>query len=199
MSNSNVLISIIILTIINLAALVGLARYISSKVVREHKPAPSAPQVRLAKDVINRLESQTEAAYVRSVQQASQQFSQDIDKTSQSLNDLIVRLTTSVVEEELMEYRKGLAAARAAALHSLSSMERTVEKQQQVLQVDMRTAVSQRQTELLERLDKKIATVTANYIVEALGQAVDLGAQREYLFATLERHKTLLKKEIVGE
>lgn len=169
------------------------------------KPADAAEQaaeplpVKLSEEKIAALEAQTQAAFEQAVANASQRFNQDIAGTSQRLNDLIVRLTTGVVEDELSEYRKGLETARSSALASLQQMQQTVDQQQEALQGDMVAAVQKRQAELTQRMEAKFGTVVANYIVESLGQAVDLGAQRDYLLASLERNKEALKKDVTGE
>jgi hypothetical protein len=170
-----------------------------------HKPSsrsgnhPSSPLATLSKQTIARLEQETQTTFKASVEQASAHFNRDIAKTSQTLNELIVKLTTTVVEEELVDYRKSLSEARTIAMQSLTGIQKTIKQQQALLQADMEATIKNRQTELLERLNDKIGTVVANYIVEALGQGVDLGAQREYLLASLERNKETLKKDIIGE
>ncbi len=163
------------------------------------KVQDSTPIPKLSDTAIANIEQKTEAAFESLVNKASLQFNQDLSGTSGKLNDLIIRLTTTVVEEELSEYRKGLAAARGSALQSLASMQKTIEEQQAVLQADMQAAVNNRQAELLQRLERRLGVVATNYIVEALGQGVDLGAQREYLLSSLERNKDALKKDIAGD
>jgi hypothetical protein len=170
---------------------------------REKKPAakpvqaetlPKIPQNRLAE-----LEAKTQAAFEASVRAATGKFDTDLSGTSQRLNELIVRLTTTVVEEELAEYRKGLAEARAAALESMRNMQTAIDKQQGSLEADMAEAVKKHQQYLIDRLDAKLGEVVANYIVDSLGQGADLGAQRAYLLSSLERNKAALKKDILGE
>ncbi len=162
-------------------------------------PPVDALPIKLSEEKIAALEAQTQAAFEQAVTNASAKFNQDIAGTSQRLNDLIVRLTTGVVEDELGEYRKGLETARTAALGSLQKMQTTVDQQQEALQGDMVAAVQKRQQDLTAKMEAKFGTVVSNYIVESLGQAVDLGAQREYLMASLERNKDALKKDVAGE
>lgn len=199
--NANILIILIaVLILTNMVTLiVMIERKIQKPKVKLAAPPPPLPTPQLAEETIAKLEAQTQAAFEASVSRASEHFNQDLDTTSQKLNELIVRLTTSVVEEELSEYRKGLASARGSALQSLANMQKTVEEQQTLLQADMQAAVQNRQAELLQRLEQKLGVVATNYIVEALGQGVDLGAQREYLLASLERNKEALKQDIAGE
>lgn len=162
---------------------------------------PPAPEtvVQLSEEKIAELEAKTQAAFEQAVGRATDRFNKDIEGTSERLNSLVVRLTTGVIEDELTEYRKGLDAARTSALASLQQMQETVDQQQQALRGDMVEAVKKRQQDLTDRMEGRMGTVVANYIVESLGQAVDLGAQRDYMLASLERNKDALKKDIAGE
>lgn len=201
--NTVLIIILFSLVLTNVATLVLYIGY--KKVAPSSAPNPEAQtedseaQVKLSEQKIAELESQTQAAFEGAVTRATDQFNQDIAGTSERLNSLVVRLTTGVIEDELLEYRKGLENARVAALSSLQEMQQTVDQQQQALQGDMVAAVQKRQQELISRMEGRLGTVVANYIVESLGQAVDLGAQRDYLLASLERNKDALKKDIAGE
>lgn len=183
----------------NTTAILLLTKHLSRKFSSLNTHHASSVSPKLPKETVAKLEEQAEAAFKTSLDQASLHFNNEIEKTSQTLNQLIVRLTTSVVEEELVEYRKSLAEARTVALQSLSTMQKEIKQQQAVLEADMQEAIKNRQTALVETLEQNIGVIATNYIVEALGQGVDLGAQREYLLSSLERNKNILKKDILAE
>ncbi|HUC20298.1 MAG TPA: hypothetical protein VMR98_02265 [Candidatus Polarisedimenticolaceae bacterium] len=142
-----------------------------------------------------RLEQAASKAFEAAVNGATDRFGKSLDETSGRLNDLITRLTTGIVEKELEQYRQNVDEARKAALASLANMQTTVESQQQKLQADIDQALAERRAYLLERLDKNLGQAVSAYLVESLGQAADLGAQRAFLLESLERHKADLKSE----
>ncbi len=196
--NDIIVVIFVLLAVVNSITVLLLWRLLHKSPNRQSSRQPS-PLAALSKQTITHLEQETQAAFKASVEQASEHFNRDIAKTSQTLNELIVKLTTTVVEEELVDYRRSLSEARTVALQSLTGIQKTIKQQQALLQADMEAAIKNRQAELMERLDEKIGTVVANYMVEALGQGVDLGAQRDYLLASLERNKEALKKDIMGD
>jgi hypothetical protein len=145
------------------------------------------------------LERMAQAAFEQAVTEATGEFKQQVQGSSQRLSDLAVRLTTKVVEEELEVYRTELALARDAAIKSLKEMQVAIEAKQQELEKGIDHEIVERKKHLLERLDAHLGTAVAAYIVESLGQGVDLGAQKSYLFDSLERHKVELRKDLSDE
>lgn len=155
---------------------------------------PDIPHITEAE--LAELKTATEQAYRQAVEQASQSFHSDLTTTSTQLNKLIVNLTTDVVERELEDYRVSLANAREQAIAALRKMESAVEEKQSQLEGDMDAEMVKRRQFLMEQLDQKLGAAVAAYIVESLGIDADLGAQRSYLLANLERHRDELKREI---
>ncbi len=158
-------------------------------------PPPTSP-AQLPSDQLAKLQQDTQAAFKFAVNDAAQQFHNDLSVTSKSLNQLTLKLTTSVVERELEEYRQGLAAARAQALGSLAEMQRAVVEKQKALETDLDAEVVKRREYLIAQLDAKLGQAVAAYLVESLGQGADLGAQKTFLLENLERNKAALKKDL---
>ncbi|HUC86934.1 MAG TPA: hypothetical protein VMR75_01210 [Candidatus Saccharimonadales bacterium] len=173
---------------------------ITAKTEHQHAPAPAPGGVALPPGIDTpAMEQMAKAVFEKAVNDAAGEFKQDVHGSSQRLSDLIVRLTTNVVEEELKVYRTELASARDAALESLKQMQTAIEDKQKELEQGVGTEMAHRKDYLLERLDTRLGAAVAAYIVESLGQGVDLGAQRAYLLESLERHKADLKKDLTDE
>ncbi len=171
--------------------------------VRPHKakavaPAPPAapPTPQLEPAEMEKLHAQAAAAFEAAVNEATKRFGTDLDGTSKRLNQLIVTLTTDIVERELDQYKQSLAAARKEALDSLAHMQQAVEERQKSLEADVDGALAQRRQYLIEQLDHRLGAAVTAYIVESLGQGADLGAQRSFLLDSLNRHKADLKKDL---
>ncbi len=167
-----------------------------AEAVQQQAPLPEIPHITEAE--LARLQTSTQEAYRQAVAAAAKGFHQDLATTSTQLNKLIVNLTTDVVERELEDYRVSLANAREQAIAALRKMESTVEQKQTELEGDMDAEMVKRRQYLMDQLDKKLGAAVAAYIVESLGIDADLGAQRSYLLANLERHRDELKREITS-
>jgi len=159
----------------------------------------SVPQPQLSPEVRGRLEQQAAATFEAAIAKATGQFGKDLDATSSRLNALIVKLTTEIVERELKDYKEGIEAARQAAIDSLGKVQAETMERQKSLQRDIEAELSERRKQLMERVDQRLGEAAVAYIVESLGQGADLGAQRNWLLDSLERHKADLKKDLADE
>lgn len=165
------------------------------------QPKPAAtppPPPAISAQAQSQLEVAARAAFETAVKAGTDQFGRDLADTSAKLNQLIMRLTADVVERELEAYRKGLSDARARALASMQKMQAAIEQRQASLETDVDSEMTKRRQYLAERLDKKLGEAVSAYIVESLGQGADLGAQRSFLFDSLERHKEAIKQDLTG-
>lgn len=160
-------------------------------------PKPATPT--LSPEAVERLENATKLAFEQAVAKASAQFDADLDGTSKRLNQLIVSLTTDVVQKELEEYRASLVAAREQALAGVHEMQSAIEKQQQSIKAELDEVVEKRRQFMIDQLDARIGQIAATYIMESLGKGVDLGAQRDYLISSLEANKNDLVRDIRGQ
>jgi hypothetical protein len=192
MSTTLVIILILVLSA-NLVALLAVLRR-----TKHLSPSPvTKPLVEVAtpKD-FKKLDKDSHEIFTEAVEKASKQFNQDLEDTNSRLNELILKLSTDVVDQEIEQYRTGLAQARASALATLAQMQVAVEEKQESIEKDLEAEVAKRRDFLMKRLDKKLGSAVAAYIVECLGQGADLGAQREYVLKTLEQNKEAFKQEL---
>lgn len=153
---------------------------------------------RLTDQDLEQLKTQARQAFQTAVDEGATTFHADLQKTSEQLNKLIIRITTDVVEKELEEYRNNLKTARENALNSLQEMQTAVDSKRKDLEADLDSELVKRRDALSARIDKKLGAAVAAYVVESLGMGADLGAQRKFMLESLERHKADLKKEIEG-
>jgi hypothetical protein len=158
-------------------------------------PHPEIAMPQFSAEMREKLEQAAATAFTAAVEQATTRFGQDLSGTSEHLNKLIVNLTTQVVEHELEQYHKGLDDARTQAISGMAGMQQAIEQREQVGQAAIDAELAKRRAFLLERIDRKLGQAVAAYIVDTLGQGVDLGAQRGYLIDSLEAHKAELKKD----
>ena len=135
-------------------------------------------------------------AYQLVMDKGAQQFAVDLQATSKRLGEQISRLTTTVIERELDEYHKSLSEARLAATQMLTKVTEAVEAQRQSMEATLAGEVEIEKAKLLAKFDDKMSDIVSSYIIEALGQGIDLGSQAQFVINTLETHKEELKEEL---
>ena len=144
------------------------------------------------------LEAKLKAAYEVKIGEATIAFGDDLRTTSTKLSELVARLTTDVIEQELKAYHDTLDGVRATATEAMEKIRAAVEEQRVELRKGMASDVAAEQARLIERFDTKFGDVVTSYIAESLGGGVDLGAQLQYVISSLESHKDEIKKDLTN-
>ncbi|HSX48331.1 MAG TPA: hypothetical protein VLF41_02410 [Candidatus Nanoarchaeia archaeon] len=202
-----ILIVIAALTLINLATLGWVA--LLQKKLRQDNQAVSSTQkdlnqlkqeahnVMLAETLIE-LESSANQSIQGIFDKAAAEFTTSLQKASAQITEQMQTGASQLVQQELEQYKETLGNLREAASGALGQINDALEKQKATLTADLEVEVKKQQQVLIEKFENKISDVVSAYLVESLGNDVDLGAQSQYLFKMLEEHKGELKQEILG-
>lgn len=132
------------------------------------------------------------------VQAAAKALAQDLATTSQRVNHDLQELAEKYIRQELAEYHKTVVQFKDTATASLTEIQQTMDSQRQTLSKGLDAELRAERDRLLEQFDRRLADVISAYMMEALGNNADLGAQSQALFAALEQHKDELKKDIAS-
>ncbi|MBW3538414.1 hypothetical protein KY386_02890 [Candidatus Parcubacteria bacterium] len=164
--------------------------------------SPSAVQreahsVLLAEELI-KLEQSSQGGFKSALDRATQDLGRQLGETSGKINHQLETLSSQVITEQLGEYQKTLVEMRQTAIASVGQIQAAIEEQRARLEKDVNEELEAQKQRLVTKLDQKLGEVVSAYLVEALGSQIDLGAQSQYLFKTLEEHKEELKKEVVS-
>ncbi len=144
------------------------------------------------------LEARLKAAYDAKIVEATATFGEDLKGTSTRLSEQVSRLTTSVIEEELESYQKTLEEVRHTAVEAMDKIRTAVEQQRVELRQGMEADLAVEHDKLAAKFDTKMGDIVASYFAESLGGGVDLGAQMQFIMASLEAHKDELKKDLMS-
>lgn len=156
--------------------------------------APAVPLPDLAQET-----KQAEARYQQAIESAAGQFSQDLDATSQLINDQIKRLSVEIISQELEQYKADIDRLRQEAAASLGQVTTAVQEERQKMQEAMEAEVAAEKQRRLAEFEAKLGETVSSFLLETLKHNVDLGAQSAYLMATLEEHKAELVAEVKGD
>jgi hypothetical protein len=176
--------------------------------------APIPPAVR------ERIAKQAEANFQGIVNRSALQLQHDLGATGTQLNKLLEKFGSDVLDDEMRLFRANVADIRANTQGALSGAQDQISEQQTAIlkslatrQAELDARMSQRQTELeaeleqsfatqkddlTKRLNEKLNDAVLAFLLETLGHEVDLGAQADYLVATLEANKAELIATTAG-
>lgn len=130
---------------------------------------------------------------------ASEKMRQDLDVAATSLTQAISSTTEQMLQDETAVYRSLLTDARTQMMEKLESVHEAMEAQRQKAAQEVRDEIRAEKADLMKKFDTKLAEVLSAYLVESLGQNVDLGAQTKYIFSRLNENKTQLKEDILND
>lgn len=196
-----VLAIIVLLAVINFATLYWVL-VLQQQLQKAHSrpthptPPPPPPPDHISPEDIKELEAAATAELEKDIATTTQQFEGDLSGTLKKVNTKVEDLTDKVIADELTKYQNAIGEVRQASIESLSRIQANIEKESQKNAEDVTLAVETEKKKVIATFEAKMGDIVAGYLVEVLGTNVDLGAQRAYLFATLEAHKQELKQAI---
>ena len=201
--------------VVTLAVQYGLAHKRSQRPQpKSDKTAPVPAAVR------ERISKQAESNFQGIVNRSALQLQHDLGMTSTQLNKLLEKFGTEVLDDEMRLFRTNIADIRASTQGSLNGAQDQIALQQKAIlenlatrQAELDERMTQRQAELeaeldqsfaaqkndlVTRLNDKMNDAVLAFLLETLGHEVDLGAQANYLIATLEANKADLVDSATG-
>lgn len=195
---------IVLLGLANFASLywiLALQKRLKQAEVKATNPAKAtqdqAHTILVAEELL-RLENVAKDDIQKVLVEVTRHFQEDLSSTSKKVNTKVEELTDKVIADELTKYQNAFDELRQASIEKLSRIQTTIEEESRKKSEDVAVEVEAEKKKVIETFEQKMGDIVAGYLVEVLGNNVDLGAQRSYLFATLEAHKAELKKAIAG-
>jgi len=176
----------IIIAVVLLAIMVTVLTIVSLQLVRSRRELNELVHALGHADVDQMNESlQNQARQLtRGVHDLSQLY---LTKLNQSLND--------TVQNQTKAYAEMLAQLQRNSAELLQKNQATATTYDQKTQGELEQVIAQTKQKLLQQIDTRLQMILVNYLISSLGP-VDFGAQRDYIFSTLEHNKAQLKQDI---
>ena len=127
------------------------------------------------------------------------QLHHNLEDTSEQINNLIKRLATEVVSDELENYRADLAKLHEQAEKDFGGVKKEMDDHQSDLKARVTQELEAEKQRLIKQIDTKLADAVGSFLTETLQHNIDLGSQGSYLLEVLEEHKSEFVKEVADE
>ena len=197
---------VLLIGFVTTAFIAGLSLLLLLRAERKSKERPAYKMYELQMQGNELLD---EKAMQHIQKQIGDQFDQIIHdagkRLKQSLNQTLSRVEQEVnnelagaSSEEFAAYRQSLAALTKQNNDQLASLQKDFDAWRQSFSAQLDQTMAQERARTAQELDRRINDVIAGYLLEALGNNVDLGAQAPYIMKSLEAHKEEIKKDIVA-
>lgn len=194
-------VALVVMALINVATLMwatSLGRKLNSR------PTPKVYEVRLEqaqviKDIdMAEVEKQAKAELQQAAREAATHLHNTIKHTVEQVGMHVDEAVQNTINQEFEKYQISLQALREQSIDEFSKLQKDLDDRRNRL---LEALDKQANAELERRVDRFNASlndVVSNYIVESLGNQVDLGAQLPYIIQNLQKHKDDIKRDVLS-
>jgi len=130
--------------------------------------------------------------------EASLRFKKSLDNTVDQMSVKIGDMANNSLSGEFEKYQVSLQALRDQSIQEFSKLQKELDDRRTQLTEHLDKVIQTEGEKRLTALDTRMNDVVSSYLIESLGNQVDLGAQSAYIFETLEKHKDEIKKDILS-
>ncbi len=142
------------------------------------------------------LEAAAKQEFAQAIRSSRSQFTKQLTATSRKLSGDLQRMTKQVVNQEVAGYEQLLVEERQAVVKTIRDVQAATAKEATIGRRDVQRQLEREKAELIKRLDARFADVLGSYLVDSLGEQVDLGAQQPFLLKTLAENRERLRKDL---
>ncbi len=121
---------------------------------------------------------------------------QDLRLTTSQLNEFMKSEITKVLKEEFSKYEESINDAKQLAIDSIQKTQSTIEQQRELLTQQLSEQLSAEKSRSLSRFESHMADIVNHYVLEAVGEQIDLSEQLDFILSQMERNKEAIIKDI---
>lgn len=121
---------------------------------------------------------------------------QDLRLTTSQLNEYMKTEITRKLKEEFDKYEQSIMDAKQLAIDAIEKTNAAVDEQRKQLGEQLQAEVKEQKILLIKHFEENMADVINHYVLEAIGNQIDLTDQLEYILAELEANKDAIVEDI---
>lgn len=121
---------------------------------------------------------------------------QDLRLTTSQLNDYMKTEITRKLQDEFEKYERSIMDAKQLAIESIQKTNTAIDEQRAVMGQQLQAQVDIEKKKIITRFEANMADVVNHYVLEAIGNQIDLNDQLEYILADLEANKQAIIEDI---
>ena len=121
---------------------------------------------------------------------------QDLRLTTSQLNEYMKTEMTRTLKEEFEKYEQSIADAKQLAIDSIQKTNVAINEQRQLMSQQLKDEFTAEKQRLIARFSDNMADIVNHYVLESVGDQIDLNDQLEYILGHLEANKTAIIEDI---
>ncbi len=121
---------------------------------------------------------------------------QDLRQTTTQLNEYMRAEITRTLQIEFKKYEQSINDAKQLALDSIEKTVTTIEQQRLLLESQMQNQSEAQRNQIINRFEAQMADIINHYVMQAIGNQIDLSDQLEFILGELEANKAAIIEDI---
>lgn len=168
------------------------------------RPSPKVYEVKvdagkvLADVDMSEIEQLTKQQLTKVASEAGARFKESLENAVDGLSVHISDMTNNSLVGEFEKYQVSLQALRDQSIQEFSKLQKELDDRRTQLTEHLDRIIQSEGEKRLGSLDERMNDVISSYLIESLGNRVDLGAQSAYIFDMLHEHKDEIKRDILS-
>lgn len=121
---------------------------------------------------------------------------QDLRQTTTELNEYMRTEITRTLQIEFKKYEQSITDAKQLALDSIEKTVTTIEQQRLLLESQMENQAEAQRNQTIARFEAQMAGIINHYVMQAIGNQIDLSDQLEFILGELQSNKAAIIEDI---
>jgi hypothetical protein len=121
---------------------------------------------------------------------------QDLRQTTTQLNEYMRTEITQRLQAEFKRYEQSINDAKQIALQSIEKTVAIIEQQRQFLEQQIQSQSNAQKARIIARFETEMAGIVNHYVVQAIGNQIDLSDQLDFILGELEANKQAIIEDI---
>lgn len=121
---------------------------------------------------------------------------QDLRLTTSQINEYMKQEITKTLQEEFAKYEQSIDDAKKLAIDSIQKTQAALEEERQVLRDKLEKEVDVERERLIKRFESNMGEIVNHYVLDAIGNEIDLSDQLEYILGELQANKDVMVEDI---
>jgi F0F1-type ATP synthase membrane subunit b/b' len=121
---------------------------------------------------------------------------QDLRLTTSQINEYMKQEITKTLQEEFAKYEQSIEDAKKQAMDAMQKTQVALEEERQVLRTKLNQEVDAQRERLIKRFEENMGEIVNHYVLDAIGNEIDLSDQLEYILGELQSNKETIVEDI---
>jgi len=121
---------------------------------------------------------------------------QDLRLTTSQLNEYMKNEIANKLKEEFAKYEQSIMDAKQLAVESIQKTNSAIDEQRKEMSQQLREQIAGEKQRVITRFGEEMADIVNHYVLDAIGDQIDLNNQLEYILAHMEANKQAILEDI---